>query len=169
MPGSKLVRALAAVALLAMAGVAAFGVRGLIERRRLVKEMRALQDGVYAARVSADSCRNELAYEERRFRRFDDVVDSLRGAVRDFEKLDERGVPEDRYDEYIEHFDGYNDSVAAWRLKADSLRATEAACRAFIRRHNELTDSLRTRLREEGMGPSTPREGRAHGGFSPTR
>jgi len=156
MPGSRLVRALIVVAAISAVGLLVFGVRNLIEQRRTVKEMRALQDRVYAARVSVDSCRNELAYQERLFRRFDDMVDSLHGTVRDFEKLDVRGVPEDRYDEYMEHFDGYNDSVVTWRAKADSLRATEAACRAFIEQHNELTDSLRGRLREEGIEPAVP-------------
>jgi hypothetical protein len=143
---------LAALGILVLAAVVVVGAVNLLDHRRTVKEIRALRDHVYRARVSADSCRNELAYQERTFRRFDVVVDSLRGEVRAFERLDERGVPEDRYDEYLERFDGYNDSVAAWRLKADSLRAAEATCRALIEGHNVLADSLRARLETEETG-----------------
>lgn len=144
-------RILTALGLLAVAAVTIIGIRGQLERKRIVDEINRLRTRVYMARVSADSCGNELAYQERLFRHFDDVVDSLRGKVRDYESLDARGVPEDRYDEYMEHFDGYNDSVAAWRAKADSLRATEDACRMFIARHNGLADSLRIRLEAEGV------------------
>lgn len=139
---------LAALGVVILAGVVVVAARDLLERRRTVEEIRTLRDQVHAARVSADSCSNELAYQERLFRRFDVLVDSLRGNVRSFERLDARGVPEERYDEYLEQFEGYNDSVAAWRAKALDLRGTEAACRSFIERHNSLADSLRSRLAE---------------------
>ncbi len=150
MPRTPLARVLAVVGVLAVLAVTVMGGRTLIERRRTVDEIRTLRDQVYRARVSADSCSNELAYQERLFRRFDTVVDSLRGTVRDFESMDERGVPEDHYDEYLEHFEGYNDSVTVWRARATGLRATEAACRTFIEGHNVLADSLRGRLEAEG-------------------
>ncbi len=38
-----------------------------------------------------------------------------------------------------------------WEARADSLRATEAVCRTLVERHNELTDSFRARLLEEGF------------------
>jgi len=128
--------------------VAVLGVRAYQEERRLLEEITGLRDEVYRARVSADSCRNELAYEETLFRRFDEVVDSLRGEVRSYEALDERGVPEERYDEYLEQFEGYNDSVEEWERRAEGLRSTEQTCRALVTDHNALADSLRGRLTE---------------------
>lgn len=128
--------------------VVVLGARALAEERRTIAEIQALRDGVYAARVSADSCRNELAYAETRFRRFDAVVDSLRQEVRGYEALDPRGVPEERYDEYMERFDGYNDSVAVWEARAEALRAADETCRSLVVRHNELADTLRGRLTE---------------------
>jgi hypothetical protein len=148
-PSSK--RPLAVLAAFAVVSAGVLATRSLLERSHTVNELRTLRDQVYRARVSVDSCRNELAYQERLFRRFDTVVDSLRGEVRAFESLDERGVPEDRYEEYLELFEGYNDSVAVWRGRAAALRETEAACRTFIDEHNILADSLRNRLGSEGV------------------
>ena len=113
-------RTLATVAVAAAVIVAALGARDVLHRRRTIREIRDLRDQVYRARVSADSCRNELAYQERLFRRFDTVVDSLGREVRGYERLDARGVPEARYEEYLRHFEGYNDSVAVWRERSDS-------------------------------------------------
>lgn len=145
-------RPLAVLGALALVTVSVFLVRDLLDRRRTVNEIRDLRDQVYRARVTADSCSNELAYQERLFRRFDTVVDSLRGEVRAFERMDERGVPEQHYDTYMQQFEGYNDSVAVWRRRAAELRASETACRDFIDVHNTLADSLRRRLDAEGMG-----------------
>lgn len=136
---------------LAVAVAVVLGIRTLLEQRRTVEEINALRTRVYDARIAIDSCRNELAYQEMLFRRFDTLVSSLRGEVDAFEALDERGVPEEEYDAYLEAFEGYNDSVAVWEARADSLRATEAVCRTLVERHNELTDSFRARLVEEGL------------------
>jgi len=149
-------RPLALIGALVLATASVLGVRELLDRRHAVNEIRGLRDQVYRARVSADSCRNELAYQERLFRRFDTVVDSLRGEVRAFERLDARGVPEEHYETYLEHFEGYNDSVAVWRSRAAELRRSEAACRTLIEAHNVLADSLRMRLDSGGVGASGP-------------
>ena len=125
------------------------GVRSVADRRAMSREIRVLRDEIYVARVAADSCRNAVAYAELSFRRWGDAVDSVRGEVRRLEDLDERGVPEERYDEYMELFTSYNDSVAAWDNRVAELRAGEDACRTIIDRHNRLADSLRTRLRPE--------------------
>lgn len=130
------------------------GVEGgvaLLQRRRTLHELRDLRDRVYAARVSADSCRNELAYADRLFQRYDTLVDSLRRDVRGYETMDSRGVPRERYDEYLARFHAYNDSVASWHRKADSLKARQAVCRQMAEAHNLLVDSLRRRLTEEGI------------------
>lgn len=143
----------ALLALLGLAVVAAlvWGIRDLMEERRTVEALNALQNRVYDARVAVDSCRNELAYQEMLFHRFDTLVNAMRGEVDAFETLDERGVPEEEYDAYMEAFEGYNDSVDVWEARADSLRATESVCRMLVERHNELTDSFRARLTEEGL------------------
>lgn len=146
---------LLAVAGLAVLGLVGWGGAHLLERRRTVKEIRALRDSLYRVRVAADSCRNEVARAERTFRSFDGVVDSLRGEVRAFEELDERGVPEEEYEVYLEAFDGYNESVADWRTRADSLRARDVACRRIVELHNALSDSLRGRLEEAGISPGS--------------
>jgi hypothetical protein len=141
--------------LLALAVVASLAgsIWTLVDRNRTREEIADLRDRVARARISADSCTNVLAYDQMLFRQFDQVVDSLRGEVRALEELDPRGVPEERYDEYMERFRGYNDSVAAWERRAEGLRTSDAACRALIERHNALSDSVRGVLRakaEEG-------------------
>ena len=123
----------------------------LLHRHRTMQELEALRDQVYHARVDADACRNELAYTQRLFERFDTVVDSLHLEVRKMEALDPRGVPQARYDEYLKTFHAYNDSVASWHLKADSLKAREATCRRLAEAHNTLADSLKRRLQQEGI------------------
>jgi hypothetical protein len=86
------------------------------------------------------------------------MIDSLRDEVRDFEALDERGVPEERYDEYLERFEAYNDSVISWEARAETLRANEAACRELVEAHNALSDSLRRRMEARGSsGGEAPR------------
>ena len=152
---SSRTRILLVLAGLASAVVVAEGALELVQRRRTLQELRQLRDHLYAARVSADSCRNELAYAERLFQRYDTLVDSLRQDVRGYEALDRRGVPRSRYDEYLDRFNGYNDSVASWHRKADSLKATEARCRELAAAHNVLADSLRRRLDEEGIAPDS--------------
>jgi hypothetical protein len=145
------------VAVLVLLASAVLAVRSLADRRRTAREISELRDDIYVARVATDSCRNAVAYAEMSLRRFGDAVDSVRGQVRSLEALDERGVPEERYDEYMRLFNAYNDSVALWDDRVAKLRADEAACRSVIERHNLLADSLRRRLRpgsrEEGSKP----------------
>jgi hypothetical protein len=146
----RLKRALPALGGLLLVAMVVVGMLNIVDHQRTLREVRALQGRIYQARVAADSCRNTLAYQEDRFRAFDRRIDSLRARVRAFESLDERGVPEEQYQEYLRHFDAYNDSVATWRARADSLRSTETACRSLVAAHNLLTDSLRERLEAEG-------------------
>lgn len=140
---TRRIRVGAAIGVLALGG---FGVSRLVERRATIREIRALRDGVYEARIAADSCRFSLAVEEGRLQRFSQLVDTLHTEVRDFEALDPRGVPEERYDAYLERFHAYNDSVAEWEARAARLRRHESECRAIIEDHNALSDSLRRRV-----------------------
>jgi DNA mismatch repair ATPase MutS len=144
-------RALLALVVMALATIVVAGAINLVERQRTVREIRSLRDTLYASRVAADSCRWSLATQERRLQRFTAFVDSLRGEVRDFEAMDARGVPEERYDEYLEHFEAYNDSVSSWEARAETLRVNELGCRELVESHNALTDSLRRRIEVEGI------------------
>jgi DNA mismatch repair ATPase MutS len=144
-------RALLALVVLALATIVVAGAMNLVERQHTVREIRSLRDTLYASRVAADSCRWSLATQERRLQRYTALVDSLRGEVRDFEAMDARGVPEERYDEYIEHFEAYNDSVSSWEARAETLRVNEVGCRELVESHNALTDSLRRRIEAEGI------------------
>lgn len=134
---------------LAVVGSLAAGIWTLVDRNRNRREMLDLRDRVARARISADSCTNVLAYDQMLFHRFDQVVDSLGGEVHALEELDPRGVPEERYDEYMERFRGYNDSVAAWERRARALRTSDAACRTLIEAHNALSDSVREVFQEK--------------------
>jgi len=101
-----------------------------------------LRNDLLRARAAADSCAGALAAEEASFRAYDARVDSLRVAVRGFEALHPDGVPADSYPSYLAAFDSYNVAVAGWQARADSLRASWAACAEAIERHNALADSV---------------------------
>jgi hypothetical protein len=116
----------------------------ILERNRRAGEMRALGAALDQARVSADSCKVALEWEEEEFFRFNAAVDSLRDAVGSYEDPTQGGVPEAEYERYLESFDQYNSSVLSWRERADSLQASEDRCRALIEAHNQLGDSIRT-------------------------
>jgi len=131
-----------ALGLLILAGL--YG-GSLIERNRRIAEMQVLRAALDQARFSADSCKVALTWEERGFRNFDRFVDSLRAETESYEDPERGGVPEAEYRAYIESFERYNDSVAVWQERADSLRAKEAACRALVEAHNVLGDSIRRR------------------------
>jgi hypothetical protein len=140
---------LAAAALLGSLG---FAFKTRMEERREYQELASMGHRVRALRAAADSCRNHLAVAHARFLDFDERVDSLRRDVLRYEELDSRGVPRERYDEYLSRFDGYNDSVVAWQERARTLEADETACRELISEHNVLGDSLRRRLEESRGG-----------------
>jgi hypothetical protein len=134
--------AIGALAVLVLAGLAG---GSILERNRRVAEMQALRTALDQARFSADSCKVALSWEERGFLEFDRMVDSLRAEMESYEDPDQGGVPQAEYRAYLESFERYNDSVAAWQARADSLRAMEGACRALVEAHNDLGDSIRRR------------------------
>lgn len=147
----KLRTALLTVAVVAVAALFTVSVRSLLQRQRTRIEIEGLRARLFEARGDAQSCQRSLAARERAFRRLDADVDSLREAVRAFERMDARGVPEEQYEAYLEAFDGYNDSVGVWEAQAGALRAAEEACRGVVETHNALADSLRRRLEAEGI------------------
>lgn len=142
-PGARVIAAAGALLILVLALV---GGRSFLERHGVASQLRRMREDLAGLRASAENCQVALSREEEAFQRVRAEVDSLRGEVRDYEALDDRGVPADRYDEYLEVFDRYNESVPVWQERADSLRAHSEACRGAARRHNALADSLRDLL-----------------------
>jgi len=122
----------------------------LLEERQVRREVETLREELRFARTRADSCTVALTWEEQDFLRLDVYVDSLHAQVRGFEDPAQGGVPGAEYEEYLSDFNRYNDSVAVWQNRADSLRNTEESCRTLAEIHNALQDSLRLRLSEVG-------------------
>lgn len=104
----------------------------------------ALRETIAELRVQADSCRSEVDGHAAGLRAYNVRLDSMRARVRQLEALDRRGVPIDSFRIYMQAFDAYNDSVAAWPPLEDSVRALDARCRLIAGQHNLLADSLRT-------------------------
>lgn len=136
-------RPLFLVSALALVVLAALATGPVLERNRRAGEIRVLRIALDQARMSADSCKLTLGWEQEEFLRFDRTVDSLRREVAGLEDPDRGGVPEDVYGEYLEIFDHYNDSVEIWQSRADSLQASDARCRTLVEAHNALRDSIR--------------------------
>jgi len=124
-----------------------------IEQRRVSEEITRLRDELYRARVSSDRCRGSLLTSESSLQTLTMTIDSLRIRVDSFEALGGGNVPANRYEEYLSVFESYNDSVAAWDVRSERLLAAEAACRAVIQEHNELSDSIQAIL--AGLGPGS--------------
>jgi hypothetical protein len=139
----RILMGIAALSVIVTAGLAG---GSILERNRLIREIELLRGDLHQTRFSVDSCKMALVYHEQDFLLFDAMVDSLHAEVNAFEDASQGGVPEARYPEYLEVFDLYNDSVAVWQGRADSLQASEATCRVLVERHNSLSDSLRGRL-----------------------
>lgn len=129
---------LIAAALLIVVIVAFRGVRSLRQDPHAV-----LRDSLSTLRASSDSCRWQVDRQAADLRAYDERLDSMRARVREFEALDRRGVPVDSYRVYMGMFNAYNDSVAAWGPREDTVRALDARCRAIAEEHNLLMDSLR--------------------------
>jgi hypothetical protein len=143
--------ALIGVGAMAALALAIAGASRILERQHTAAEINRLREDLYRARAAADRCRNSLVNSESSLRQLGLTIDSLRSRVDSFESLDSRGVPADRYEQYMESFDGYNDSVAVWEGRERNLRAAEGACRATIEEHNALSDTLQRVLGEAGI------------------
>jgi DNA repair ATPase RecN len=114
-----------------------------------------LRDSLHVVRAAVDTCRVALDQETYRLEAFDERLDSLRGRVRELERIDPRGVPADSYAVYLEAFQTYNDSVPGWEQRADSLREQWQHCRDLTERHNAVADSLRQVLLERQSGDAS--------------
>lgn len=118
----------------------------VISLRRGPDETEPLRDRLRELRAAADSCQASLAGDRLRLEAYDAHLDTLRERVRDLERMDPRGVPADSYQTYLRAFDQYNDSVAGWTARADTVRARWGRCRAVTEEHNALADSVRQML-----------------------
>lgn len=127
------------------------GIQRVVERQQTAERITALREELYRARVASDRCRSSLQTSEASLLALGQTIDSLRTRVEEYESMDGRGVPAERYDEYLGVFDQYNDSVAVWEGRERRLRSAETSCRATIEQHNELSDSLQTVLAEAGI------------------
>ena len=136
---------------LAVGAMAVSGSMRLVERQKTAAEINALRQELYRARVGSDRCRSSLTNSEASLRQLGLTIDSMRMRVDSFENMDDRGVPAGRYDEYLELFDSYNDSVAVWDTRERRLRTAETSCRETIEEHNALTDSLQRVLQDAGI------------------
>ncbi|HET9947362.1 MAG TPA: hypothetical protein VFQ22_00420 [Longimicrobiales bacterium] len=137
--------------------VLVLGLDRLAERRRFMGEIERLREELYRARVGADRCRSSLTTSEAALHDLTATIDSMRSRVDSFETLGDGKVPAERYEEYLELFDSYNDSVASWEIRSQRLREAEASCRAVIERHNAIRDTIEGVLRDAGIeGPSDP-------------
>jgi len=132
------------------AAILYFGAQRILEQQSLRTEITRLRDGLYRARVAADRCQRSVVSEEGELQAFDGRIAEMRARVDSFEALDPRGVPQPEYDLYMEHFDAYNDSVAAWEGRERRLRTQDTSCREVIVTHNALGDSLKAILEELG-------------------
>lgn len=129
-----------------------FGTQRFLDQQRLTDEIERLRQELYRARVGSDRCRSSLATSESGLRDLTGTIDSLRSRVDSFEALVGGGVPAERYEEYLDVFDAYNDSVASWEIRSERLQTAETACRDLIEEHNELRDSIQAVLEGAGLG-----------------
>jgi hypothetical protein len=138
---------------LAIAALVVTGADRVVERERTKAGINRLRDELQRARISADRCQGTLQTSEASLLDLGITIDSLRSLVDSFETMNGRGVPGERYPEYLEIFDSYNDSVASWEDREQRLRISETSCRETIQGHNLLTDSLQSALNEAGIVP----------------
>lgn len=110
-----------------------------------------LRDSVREARADLADCLDGLDGEERRFRSHERTTHFLRDRVDELEALDERGVPRDRYEEYLDVFDRYNEAVTEWERLGNALQDLSATCRAFAEEHNERVGALTDFLEAEDL------------------
>ena len=117
------------------------------------ERLRVLRQEMTDLRMAADSCRQALDGEEARLRASDERLDSLKSLIDYYEGLDQRGVPADSYEVYIEIFNTYNEDIPARAGAGDSLRAHWAACRALTEQHNTIADSAQDLAEELDLIP----------------
>lgn len=143
---------LAAVLVVALSFVV--GVRAVVERAAAGSaraEGEGLRDEVRAARSELHNCLDDRDRLEAEFRRQEARTLELRARIDSLESLDPRGVPGDRYEDYLRLLDVYHESLPRWEGLARELEDLSAVCTTLARDHNAKVDSLQRFLVEEGL------------------
>tara|TARA_B100000029_G_scaffold129383_1_gene122856 strand:- start:62 stop:418 length:357 start_codon:yes stop_codon:yes gene_type:complete len=117
----------------------------------MAQEVERLREGLYRARTTAERCQRSIVAGETELVELKDRLDSLRARVDSFEALDERGVPQDRYETYLGTFNMYNDTASTWEERERQLQVADSSCRSVILEHNALSDSLQVLFSELGV------------------
>jgi predicted nucleic acid-binding Zn-ribbon protein len=140
-----------AVLILSSGAILLVGGRRIIEQERMAEEVDRLREGLYRARATAERCQRSIVAGETELLELRARLDLLRARVDSFEALDERGVPQDRYETYLGTFTMYNDTASTWEERERQLRVAEASCRTVILEHNAKSDSLQSLFAELGV------------------
>ena len=117
----------------------------------MAQEVERLREGLYRARTTAERCQRSIVAGETELVELKARLDSLRARVDSFEALDERGVPQDRYETYLGTFNMYNDTASTWEERERQLHVADSSCRSVILEHNALSDSLQVLFSELGV------------------
>ena len=139
------------VLVLSSATVLLVGGRRIIEQERMAQEVERLREGLYRARTTAERCQRSIVAGETELVELKARLDSLRARVDSFEALDERGVPQDRYETYLGTFNMYNDTASTWEERERQLQVADSSCRSVILEHNAMSDSLQALFSELGV------------------
>lgn len=142
---------LSILAALVVGSLILLGSMRVVERGQTAGEINRIREELYRARLSSDRCRGSLQTSQASLRTLSVIIDSMKIRVDSFETADGLGVPAARYDEYMDLFDSYNDSVTVWGRREQRLRTSETSCRSTIEAHNALSDSLQSVLINAGI------------------
>jgi hypothetical protein len=111
----------------------------------------ALRDQLRDTRAQAEACLDTRDRISLRFDALAERSDSLRAEVDRLEALDPRGVPGDRYAEYLALVDEFNASVPEWERESRDLVGHVERCRDLVALHNAQLDSLERHLVDAGI------------------
>jgi hypothetical protein len=114
----------------------------------LVERAEELRDEILEFQGHVDDCLGRRAILETRFREAMERTDTLRHRIEELESLDPEGVPAERYPEYLEVFDEYNESLPEWERLGEALREEVLRCQDLAETHNVRVERLRELLVE---------------------
>ena len=117
----------------------------------------SLRSEIDALQGRVDECLARRGALEARFQQAMDRTEALGERVRELESLDPDGVPAERYAEYLELFDEYNESIPEWERLGEALREEGERCRRLADAHNDRLERLRE-LMVEAFTPVPPSE-----------
>ena len=113
----------------------------------------AVQNQVRLAQAEAERCLDDLETSSLRFDAQQRETRALEERIEVLQSLDDRGVPADSYEVYLEAVDRFNASIERWEMRGEVLESTQSECRSLVEERNLLADSLREILVEMGYLP----------------